>query len=144
MFDLSYDSQTSTYLNLLNPSGRHQDRRGSYSTTKDMSRTKSSDESRFTIRDAVFPFLLEPTLTLTIYYLIPKNTHVFLKSPVHWYLKEGKTSIFELIKKLKGKTTNQSRCIPFLTNLKDGIIFKGVEFVTLQNHILNKKKLNVI
>ena len=28
--------------------------------------------------------------------------------------------------------------IPFLTNLEDEIIFKGVEFVTLQNPILDK------
>jgi hypothetical protein len=35
-----------------------------------------------------FFFLSEPTLTLTIYYLIPKNTHAFLKAPVNWYLEE--------------------------------------------------------
>jgi hypothetical protein len=47
-----------------------------------------------------------------------------------------KTLHFRTNLKFKANFTNQPFYIPFLTNLEDEIIFKGIEFVIPQNHIL--------
>jgi hypothetical protein len=67
-----------------------------------------------------------------------KNTHAFLKAPVNYYLKEEKTSIFELIKKLKGKPQTKVVASLFFLISSTRLSLSGVEFVTLQNSILDK------